>query len=152
MIAMMVTIRTKYDCNLLHKGPNMTTVIEILFSRDLFRNHSHVTLGRISTLRSYLVLFERDCNHIWSVSLPSLQSYLVHFVMKIAIIFSPYCYCHCNHIWCPSQKLLQSYVLQPYMNRYWKKIVIAEKVTSKSTFIPYRKMMIRASVFWKSCF
>ena len=58
------TIRV-YDCNPFQKGPNMIAIIEILFSCDLSRNHSHMshdmTQGRISTLQSYLVLFEKDC-------------------------------------------------------------------------------------------
>ena len=33
----------------------MPAIIEILFSRDSSRNHSHVHLGRISTVQSYLV-------------------------------------------------------------------------------------------------
>ena len=54
------TIRV-YDCNPFQKGPNMIAIIEILFSCDLSRNLSHMSQGRISTLQSYLVLFEKDC-------------------------------------------------------------------------------------------
>ena len=36
--------RTIYASNLFQKGPNMLA-IENLFSRDSFRNHSHVILG-----------------------------------------------------------------------------------------------------------
>ena len=73
MIAMSTPKRTIYECNLFQKGPNMIAIIETLFSRHLSRNHSDVTQGKFSTLQSYLVLFERDCNHIWSDSDLRLQ-------------------------------------------------------------------------------
>ena len=110
MIAISIPNRTIYDCNPFQKGPNMIAMIENLFPHDSSNNHSHVTLTRFPRLQSYLVLFERDCNHIWSDSELRLQSYLVplvtniaiifgHFAINIAIIFSPYFYCHCNHKW-----------------------------------------------------
>ena len=55
----------------------MIAMIENLFWRDSSRNHSHVTLERFSTLQSYLVLF----------------------VGKIAIIFGPRYKNYCNHNW-----------------------------------------------------
>ena len=61
--------------------------------------HKHVTRGRISTLQSYLVLFEKDCNHIWSLLELRLQSYQVPFVTNIAIMFGPHSNFVCNHIW-----------------------------------------------------
>ena len=92
MIAIIFVMGTKYDCNddrnmnailkgpnmnaiLIKKGPNMIEMIENLFTRDLFKNHSHVTLGQFSTLQSYLVTIGKDCNHIWSDSELRLQSY-----------------------------------------------------------------------------
>ena len=62
------------------------------FSRDSSGNHSHVTEWRISTLQSYLIVFERDCNHIWSDSENRLQSYLVSIIKIIAIISGPALY------------------------------------------------------------
>ena len=88
MIAISVLKRTIYDCNPIQKGPNMIAKIENLFSRDLSRNHSYVTLGQFSTLQSYLVPIGKDCNHImqsWSVLEFRLQSYLVPVVKTIAI-------------------------------------------------------------------
>ena len=63
MIAITVLNQAIYDCDALQKGPNKLAIIENLFLRDLSRNHSHVILGRISTLQSYLVLFEPRTNH-----------------------------------------------------------------------------------------
>ena len=66
----------------------MIAKIENLFSRDLSRNHSYVTIGQFSTLQSYLVPIGKDCNHImqsWSVLEFRLQSYLVPVVKTIAI-------------------------------------------------------------------
>ena len=77
----------------------MIAIIEILFSPDSSRNHSHVTRGQISTLQSYLVLFVRDCNHIWSDSELRLQSYLVPIMISIAVLFGPFFDQDCNHIW-----------------------------------------------------
>ena len=90
MIAIPNPNRTIYDCNFFQKGPNMIAMIENLFSRNSCRNHSHVTLGRISTLQSYLDLIETDCNHIWSALDLSLRSYSVPFLSKLAIIFGPH--------------------------------------------------------------
>ena len=111
MFAISVLKRTIYDCNAFQKGPNMIAIIEILFSRDSSRNHSHVIRGRISTLQSYLVLFEKDCNHIWSVSELRLQTYLVAFIIIIAIIFGPLCNEDCNHIQSLLLLSLQSYLV-----------------------------------------
>ena len=63
-------IGTKYDCN------------DLKFARalDLFKNHTHVTLGRIPILQSYSVPIGKDCNHMWSDSKSTLQSYLVPFL------------------------------------------------------------------------
>ena len=99
MIAMSIPNRTIYDCNLSQLGPNMIAMIDNLLSRDSSKNHSHVTLGRISILQSYLVPIGKDCNHIWSDSVLTLQSYLVPLVMKIAFILGPHFDHHCNHIW-----------------------------------------------------
>ena len=99
MIAIFILKRTIYDCNPFQKGPNMTAIIEILFSRDSSRNYSHVIQGRISTLQSILVLFQKDCNFIQSESAFRLQSYLVPFLIKIAIIFGPHHENYCNHKW-----------------------------------------------------
>ena len=93
MLAISNPKRTVYACNLFQKGSNMRAIIKILFSRDSFRNHSHVNLGRFPTLQTYLVTIERDCKHIWSVSNLILQAYLVLFFIKIATILGP----HCNH-------------------------------------------------------
>ena len=71
----------------------MLAIIENLFSRDSSRNHSHLTLGRFSTLQAYLV------TKFWSPSELRLQAYLVTFVIKIASIFGPLCNEDCNHIW-----------------------------------------------------
>ena len=68
---------TIYDCNIFQKEPNMIAMIQNLFSRDSSRNHVHVTLAKF----------------------PILQSYLVHFVIKIVIIFFPYHKNYCNHKW-----------------------------------------------------
>ena len=54
-------------------------------------------------LQSYLVLFERDFNHIWSVSELRLQSYLVLSLTNIAIIFGPHSDYVCNHKWSGSR-------------------------------------------------
>ena len=97
MIAISIPKRTIYDCDPFQKGANMIAIIEILFSRDSSGNHNHVTRGRISTLQSYLVLFEKDCNHIWSVLELRLQSYLLLFEKD------------CNHIWSVLELRLQSY-------------------------------------------
>ena len=102
MIAMSIPNRTIYDCNLSQLGPNMIAMIDNLLSRDSSKNHSHVTLGRISILQSYLVPIGKDCYHIWSDSKLRLQSYLVPILANIAIIFSPYYNCHYNHIWAPA--------------------------------------------------
>ena len=67
----------------------MLAIIKILFSRYTSRNHSHVTLGRFPILQAYLVTFEKDCKHIWSVSDLRLQPYLAPFFIEIASIFSP---------------------------------------------------------------
>ena len=77
----------------------MTANIEILFLRDSTKNHSHMTLARFLRFQSYLVPIGRECNHIWSVSEFTLQSYLVLFVKKIAIIIDPHHNNYCNHIW-----------------------------------------------------
>ena len=50
--------RTKYAYNLFQWGPIMLAIIENLFSRDSFRNHSHVISGPFSTLQAYLVPIE----------------------------------------------------------------------------------------------
>ena len=44
--------RTIYACNRFQKGPNMRAIIEVLFSRDSSRNHSHVPVGRFLTLQA----------------------------------------------------------------------------------------------------
>ena len=77
MIAILVQKRNIYDCNLFQLGPNMIAMVEF-FSRDSSRNHSHVTVGRISTLQAYLVPIERG--------------------FKIARIFGPHCDHDCRHI------------------------------------------------------
>ena len=60
----------------------MFAIIENLFSRDSFRNH--VTLGRFSTLKAYLVRIKIDCKHIQSFLDFGLQAYLVPFETEIA--------------------------------------------------------------------
>ena len=97
MIAITYGKRTIYDCNLFQKGPNMIAMIENLLSCDSSKNHSHVTLGQLSTLQSYLVPIGQDCNHIWSDSELRLQSDLVPFLTNIAIIFDPHDKNYCNH-------------------------------------------------------
>ena len=70
----------------------MIAIIENLFSRDSSRNHSHVILGRFSRLQAYMIPYERDCKHKWSVSNLRLQAYLVPFETDIASILGPLCY------------------------------------------------------------
>ena len=81
---------TIFACNLFYLGPDMLAIIENLFWRDPFRNHSHVTLGRVSTLQAYLVPNERACKQIWSLSDLSLQAYLVPFIIEVASILCPH--------------------------------------------------------------
>ena len=67
MLAISHPKRNIYACNLFHKGPNKLAIIENLFSRDSSRNHSHVILGRFSTLQAYIVRFGFEiatCKHI----------------------------------------------------------------------------------------
>ena len=68
---------TEYDLNVFQWGPYMSAIIEKSRSRFSSRNHSHLIQGRFSRLQSYKVLIGKDCNHIKSLLLPSLQSYLV---------------------------------------------------------------------------
>ena len=87
MVAIIFVSETKYDCNdyhdediikmqsLLRIGPYMIAIIQNFFSRDSFKNDSHLTLGRIATL----------------------QSYMVRFGVVIAFILGPHRDNHCNH-------------------------------------------------------
>ena len=99
MLAISNLNRTIYPCNSFQRGPNMLAIIDFLFSRDSNRNHSHVLLGRFSTLQAYLVPIGQDCNHIWHDSKLRLQSDLVPSVAKIANIFGPCHYNYCNYVW-----------------------------------------------------
>ena len=56
------SIGTKYACNQ---------------QNSVFRNNSHVILGRFPTLQAYLVIIKKDCKHVLSVSDLRLQPYLV---------------------------------------------------------------------------
>ena len=60
-------------------------------------------------LQSYLVFFEKDCNHIWSDWELTLQSYLVPYETEIAFILRPHCNHHCSHIWSLLWPRLQLY-------------------------------------------
>ena len=111
MLTISIPNRTIYDCNPFQKEPNMIAIIEILFSRDWSRNHSHVTRGRIPILQSYLVFFEKDCNHVWSDSELRLQLYLVRYFIKITLILRTRFDHHCNHIWSSLLNRLQSYLV-----------------------------------------
>ena len=74
IIAMIFMTGTKYACNFDNKGDliwmqyqfrrglNMLAINEYLFSRNSSRNHSHVILGRFSTLLAYLVTIEKDAS------------------------------------------------------------------------------------------
>ena len=77
MVAISIPNPTINDCNLFQKGQNLIAIIENTFSRDSFRNHIYVTLGRFSSLHSYLVSIGKDCNHICSDSELRIQSYLI---------------------------------------------------------------------------
>ena len=85
MIAIIVTIGNKYDCNRFQKGRHMIAIIKNLFTRDLSKNHSHKTLRWFSTLQSFFVPIETDCNH------------KVQFAIHIATIYGPLIKQDCNH-------------------------------------------------------
>ena len=81
MIAMSISNRIIYDCNLYQKGPNTIAMSKFVpESRDYDFWTKHMNTN-FRSLQSYLVPFERDCNHIWSDTKLSLQSYLVLSVM-----------------------------------------------------------------------
>ena len=67
--------RTIYDCNPNQLGPNMIAMSKsVLGSRD-YDFWTNPVKVNFRLLQSYLVLFERDCNHIWSDSELKLHSY-----------------------------------------------------------------------------
>ena len=78
-----------YDSNPFKKGLTMIAIIEILFSRDLSRNHSHVTRKRILKLQSYTVRFRIEIAYI----IPRSSFFI------IAIIYGPSHKNYCNHKW-----------------------------------------------------
>ena len=89
MISMLVTKGTEYEYNL-------NSEFGYIWLQSLpEKDHSHVTLGRITTLQSYKVLSEKDCiygpirnrlHHIKSLLWPRLQPYFVFIVTLFAII------------------------------------------------------------------
>ena len=84
MIAVSISNRSIYNCNLYQLRPNMIAMIEKFFSRDSSRNHSHVIAIILqSPLQSYLVPIGKDCNHICSDWELTLQSYLVPYETEI---------------------------------------------------------------------
>ena len=89
MIAISIPKQTIYDSNLYQLGPNMIAMSKIvLWSRD-YDFWTNLVEMNCRLLQSYLVPFEWDCNHIWSVSEQRLQSYLVLIVILFAIIYGP---------------------------------------------------------------
>ena len=60
--------RTKYDCNLFQKGPNMIAMSKIILGLDDFDFCMNLVKIDFRLLQSNLVLFEKDCNHIWPPS------------------------------------------------------------------------------------
>ena len=81
-IAISVSNRTIYDCNLVQKRPYMIAMIEILFSRDSSSD-------------------SRQCNHIWSL-LKQISILYGQLWIPLAIIFSRFFDQDCNHIWSTS--------------------------------------------------
>ena len=102
MIAMLVTKGTEYECNL-------NSELGYIWLQSLpEKDHSHVTLGRSTTLQSYKVLSEKDCiygpirnrlHHIKSPLWPRLQPYFVFIVTLFAIIYGQLYKNYCNHEW-----------------------------------------------------
>ena len=114
-----ITKGAKYDCNVYTESDHIWLPSfpigtkydynDRKFARalDLFKNHTHVTLGRIPILQSYSVPIGKDCNHMWSDSELGLHLYWATFLANIAIIFFPVRYEDCNNIWSLASKLLQ---------------------------------------------
>ena len=110
-----------YGCNPFQKGPNMIAMSKFVLESHDYDFWTNLVKTKFWSLQSYLILFERDCNHKWFVSELKLQLYLVHLkiiiafilmpvslVTRIAIIFGPHSDFVCNHIWFLTYKLLQS--------------------------------------------
>ena len=98
MIAIMIKMRTLYDCNLNSEsdhiwlqslpgkvyqlGPNMNAMSKIVLGSRDYDFWTNLVKINFRLLQSYLVFFE-DCNHIWSDSELTLQSYLVPMIPNI---------------------------------------------------------------------
>ena len=113
MIAITVTLRTKYNCNLGQKSDDCNNDHngDQIWLQPRKSSLSHVIMTWLWTnlvktmyrrLQSYLVLFEKNCNHIWSILGLRLQSYLVPFLIINAFILRRFWFQDCNHIWSSS--------------------------------------------------
>ena len=77
--------RTIYACNLFQLGPNMPAMSKLVMEpRDYDWTNFAETNFRL--LQTYLVPFEKDCKHMWSISILRLQAYLVSFKTEIASV------------------------------------------------------------------
>ena len=63
MNAISVLERTKYDCNLLQKGPNIIARSKFVAESRDYDFWTNYMKTNLRSLQSYLVLFEIDCNH-----------------------------------------------------------------------------------------
>ena len=81
--------RTIYDCNLFEKGPNMITPSKIILESRDYDFLTNLVRINFRLLQSYLALFEKDCNDIWSDWELTFQSYLIAMTKIIAIISGP---------------------------------------------------------------
>ena len=99
MNAISIPNRAIYDCNINQLGPNMIAMTKIVLESREYDFWTNLLKIKFRFLQSYLVLFGKDCNHIWSDWDLTLQSYIVHFGTEIVIIFSHLRDQDCKHIW-----------------------------------------------------
>ena len=99
MNTIFIKTRAIYDCNLFQKRRNMIATSELVLKSRDYDFWTNLAKTNFRSLQSYLVLFEKDCNHIQYDSELSSQSYLVPFMMKIALILGSHHKNYCNHKW-----------------------------------------------------
>ena len=64
MIAITNQKRIIYDCNPFQLGPDMIAISEIVLKSCDYDFLANLAKTKFRLLQSYLVLFEKDCNHI----------------------------------------------------------------------------------------